>query len=285
MANLREYETAAHIGCLDDECFGVDHAGDAHGLRELRRNHNAYISRPQLLYTWHGAAQESYGEAPGGGWSFANPYWSYILPTPLGGFPIPHKPQGYTLLRLMLRAVLTLGKQYDLAVGTLGRPFSPSTAYAQVTGTGTSQLIKHTFPMRDAPGELFNFHVRADVDHHSDSTLLTGTYGGTATGTVITARHDGGGLMSFTSAGAAWNTTGDTVHRGGHYVMFTAVGDGRVLWGPCPVVSVTDTGNGLFVKPALFGAPIISLWGQTYTIYKLPDLRLLSVVCYGERGT
>lgn len=290
MTDLRSFEWADHIGCLDDAAFGVDAGGDADALREAVRNTNAFVGRGRMIYRWLGAAHGVYGEAPGGGWGYAWPIWQYCLPIPLGGVPVPKKP-GITKARVILRGVFASGKTFNFAMGSIGRPFAsvwPSTEYLSFTGTGSSQRPTVTeFTVREGGEESLSFYLRGNIDPAADSLMVTATYGGTNTGTVTNSTVFGTRAI-FYSGGATWNVAGSQVDKGGHYVVFTAANDGRILWGPCPILDIwrgpANAGSGLY-----YGYPVPpegvarSLTNQTYTIYKLPDYRLTSIAVYGKR--
>lgn len=283
-------EVTDHLACLDDASIAVDGSASAHALRETARNSNLMIARGPEMFRWMGRADVTYGseDFEGGAWGFGLPEWHKIIPTPNEGWQV-NKPVGLTRMRAALRIAATAVTRFDFQVATIARAFqvnrpaSELLSFSTAGGGVSERFVKNDFPLDPGHDELLDFYLRGTLDPRPGSTaagdalLDTATYGGKSNGTVSQIFGD-----YFLDTTTTWNATGNQVHRGGHYVYFTAAGDGRPLLGPLAIIDVhrgpANIGQGLvFLRPPEARFPRLGP-GATYSIRKLPEYRIESVV-------
>jgi hypothetical protein len=77
-----------------------------------------------------------------------------------------------------------------------------------------------------------------------------------------------------------WNVTGSNVANGGHYVVFSNTLSVAPVHGPAKIHSVVYSDELSFYPPTYREQ---SLTNCTYRIYKLPDVRLVSLVAYEKK--
>lgn len=294
MVDLRTAEIAEPVGCLDDGAFPIDGSVDADALRELVRSRNTLLGRGKLVYRFLAAAQGDDDEsaAYGAALLFAWPGWQQIIPVPVGGLEVAKTP-GMTTLRLALRLRVDAAAKVEVFLATRAKPLSLTLRAAdllQLTGDGTSQReTKDDCACAAGDGETIGLHLRGVIDPDADAALDTGTYGGTSTGTVTAVTAVSVGTAAFLSGGAAWNLSPSAeVQDGGYVVTFFSASDGRVIYGPVPIVDTyrltPSAGKGL-VFAELPGARLTVAAGDTYKITKVPAVRIYSAAIYEARRT
>lgn len=277
MGIFKDPEIPARAGALDDEAFADGSPASALVLREAARLANLLLARGGLIYrcAYDGDLAT---EGPGAALSFAPPYWQHLVPAP--AIPV-RKKYGVRAMRVRLRLVVTSGYRVMLFVGTDLRPSPVGVALADLTtvvGTGALQVVDLEVPVREGRDEVLSFYQRALVDPSTDSLLDTATYGSPSSGVV-----DTNGEYFFTETGATWNTAGSAqVHLGGHYVYFSDATGNTPVHGPCEIrTTLNQTTLGIY-------PPVPSsqqLRGSTFTIRKLPGVRVVSIACYGVDRT
>lgn len=282
-------EIASRIGCLDDESFAPDSPGDAWTLRELVRNGNRYLAMESFVWRFLANAEVALGEGGGHASGIAWPFWH--LATPVSLFPVPKKP-GLTRLRSRFRVVITSGANMQAQIATVVRPFTnnpPSAEVLDMAGNGASKVYeKNDWRCRPEADELLGIYFRGLLDPDNDSPLSTGTYGGSASGTVGVVEWSNGRFSDYN--GAIWNTSGSQVDKDGHYVIFRFPGDGSKAWGPAAIVGIfrdpagnlagNADGSMLYFWPTPPEGHSLPWHGLDYEIYKAPEYRINSMAVY-----
>jgi hypothetical protein len=275
-------EVATRIGCLDDEAHGIDHAADAWGLREDIRNGNRFKQVGGLMFRALFDARENDAEAgPGSARGFGWPEW--FSATPVDRVPAPKKP-GLRRMRVAVRAQITSGKTLQLQFGTLARgnptegpgsllPEPDPAEVLEMVGTGSlARYVKNDVVVQESGGDLLSFWLRGVADPNVDALMNTATFG---------VNNQGNGTVNWTGGSLDDPTSnwGATIPTSGHYVTFKAQADGRILYGPVPILG-RDSATRLFFKARSEPLNGLLMSAARYEIREMSRYRLVSIAAY-----